>query len=65
MQLSQLPGLWSSIHGRGGSTRTQHVRSRDHGHLRYGVCGAFYLLWEKYEEHGRIFVRIGVIGGNA
>jgi cytochrome d ubiquinol oxidase subunit I len=25
--------------------------------------GAFYLLWEKYEEHGRIFVRIGVTVG--
>ena len=25
--------------------------------------GAFYLLWGKYEEHGRIFVRVGVIVG--
>jgi cytochrome d ubiquinol oxidase subunit I len=25
--------------------------------------GAFYILWSKYEEHGRIFVRVGVIAG--
>jgi cytochrome bd ubiquinol oxidase subunit I len=25
--------------------------------------GAFYLLWGKYEEHGRIFVRVGVTAG--
>jgi cytochrome d ubiquinol oxidase subunit I len=25
--------------------------------------GAFYLLWGKYEEHGRIFVRVGVTVG--
>jgi cytochrome d ubiquinol oxidase subunit I len=25
--------------------------------------GAFYLLWGKYEEHGRIFIRIGVTVG--
>jgi len=25
--------------------------------------GAFYLLWGKYQEHGRIFVRVGVIAG--
>jgi cytochrome d ubiquinol oxidase subunit I len=25
--------------------------------------GAFYLLWGKFEEHGRIFVRVGVIAG--
>jgi cytochrome bd ubiquinol oxidase subunit I len=25
--------------------------------------GAFYLLWSQYEEHGRIFVRVGVIAG--
>lgn len=27
--------------------------------------GAFYLLWGKYEEHGRIFVRVGVTVGIA
>jgi cytochrome bd ubiquinol oxidase subunit I len=25
--------------------------------------GAFYLLWGKYQEHGRIFVRVGVVAG--
>ena len=25
--------------------------------------GAFYLLWGKYEEHGRIFIRVGVTVG--
>jgi len=25
--------------------------------------GAFYLLWRKHEEHGRLFVRVGVITG--
>ena len=26
--------------------------------------GAFYLLWGKFEEHGRIFVRVGVVAGS-
>jgi cytochrome bd ubiquinol oxidase subunit I len=25
--------------------------------------GAFYLLWGKFQEHARIFVRVGVVGG--
>jgi cytochrome d ubiquinol oxidase subunit I len=25
--------------------------------------GAFYLLWEKFEAHARIFVRLGVVAG--
>lgn len=25
--------------------------------------GAFYLLWGKYEDHGRIFIRVGVTAG--
>ena len=25
--------------------------------------GAFYLLWGKFEAHGRIFVRVGVVAG--
>ena len=25
--------------------------------------GAFYLLWGKFEQHGRIFVRVGVVAG--
>ena len=25
--------------------------------------GAFYLLWERFEQHGRIFVRVGVVAG--
>jgi cytochrome d ubiquinol oxidase subunit I len=25
--------------------------------------GAFYLLWGKFEEHGKIFVRVGVVAG--
>jgi cytochrome bd ubiquinol oxidase subunit I len=28
-----------------------------------GSVGAFYLLWGKWEEHGRIFVRVGVTTG--
>jgi cytochrome d ubiquinol oxidase subunit I len=27
------------------------------------AVGAFYLLWGKFEEHGRIFVRVGVTAG--
>ena len=25
--------------------------------------GAFYLLWGKFQEHGRVFIRVGVIAG--
>ena len=25
--------------------------------------GAFYLLWGQYQEHGKLFVRVGVVAG--
>jgi len=33
------------------------------GTFAMASVGAFYLLWGKYEEHGRIFVRVGVTVG--
>jgi cytochrome d ubiquinol oxidase subunit I len=33
------------------------------GTFAMSSVGAFYLLWGKYEEHGRIFVRVGVTVG--
>jgi cytochrome d ubiquinol oxidase subunit I len=33
------------------------------GAIVMASVGAFYLLWGKFEAHGRIFVRVGVIAG--
>ncbi len=33
------------------------------GSFAVASIGAFYLLWRKHEEHGRLFVRVGVIAG--
>src|ERR1700678_4533234 len=33
------------------------------GAIVMASVGAFYLLWEKFEAHARIFVRVGVVSG--
>jgi cytochrome d ubiquinol oxidase subunit I len=46
---------WQYAHNMGGAVIT--------GSFAVAALGAFYLLSDKYEEHGRIFVRTGVIAG--
>ncbi|PYX39986.1 MAG: cytochrome ubiquinol oxidase subunit I [Acidobacteria bacterium] len=46
---------WQYAHNMSGAVIT--------GAFVMASVGAFYLLWGKYEEHGRIFVRVGIIAG--
>jgi cytochrome d ubiquinol oxidase subunit I len=46
---------WQYAHNMSGAVIT--------GAFAMASVGAFYLLWGKYEEHGRIFVRVGIIAG--
>jgi cytochrome d ubiquinol oxidase subunit I len=46
---------WQYAHNMGGAVIT--------GAVVMSAVGAFYLLWGKFEAHGRIFVRTGVIAG--
>jgi cytochrome bd ubiquinol oxidase subunit I len=46
---------WQYAHNMSGAAIT--------GSFVMAGIGAFYLLWHKFEEHGRIFVRTGVIAG--
>jgi cytochrome d ubiquinol oxidase subunit I len=46
---------WQYAHNMSGAVIT--------GAFVMASVGAFYLLWGKFEEHGRIFVRVGVIAG--
>ncbi len=46
---------WQYAHNMGGAVIT--------GAVVMASVGAFYLLWGKFEEYGRIFVRVGVIAG--
>jgi cytochrome d ubiquinol oxidase subunit I len=46
---------WQYAHNMSGAAIT--------GCFAVASIGAFYLLWRKYEEHGRVFVRVGVITG--
>ena len=46
---------WQYAHNMSGAVIT--------GAFVMASVGAFYLLWGKYEEHGRIFVRVGVSAG--
>jgi cytochrome bd ubiquinol oxidase subunit I len=62
MQLSSFWALvlnpwawWQYAHNMSGAVIT--------GAFVMASVGAFYLLWGKYEEHGRIFVRLGVTAG--
>ncbi len=62
MQLSSFWALilnpwawWQYAHNMCGAVMT--------GTFVMASVGAFYLLWGKYEEHGRIFVRMGVTVG--
>jgi cytochrome d ubiquinol oxidase subunit I len=46
---------WQYAHNMSGAAIT--------GAFVMASVGAFYVLWGKYEEHGRIFVRTGVVAG--
>src|ERR1700692_3743599 len=46
---------WQYAHNMSGAVIT--------GAIVMASVGAFYLLWGKFEAHGRIFVRVGVIAG--
>jgi len=46
---------WQYAHNMGGAAIT--------GCFVVASIGAFYLLWRKHEEHGRLFLRVGVITG--
>jgi cytochrome d ubiquinol oxidase subunit I len=46
---------WQYAHNMGGAAIT--------GSIVMASVGAFYLLWGKFEAHGRIFVRVGAIAG--
>ncbi|MGC2195720.1 MAG: cytochrome ubiquinol oxidase subunit I [Terriglobales bacterium] len=46
---------WQYAHNMSGAVVT--------GAFVMASVGAFYLLWGKYLEHGRIFVRVGVVAG--
>jgi cytochrome bd ubiquinol oxidase subunit I len=46
---------WQYAHNMSGAVVT--------GAFVMASVGAFYLLWGKYQEHGRIFVRVGVVAG--
>jgi len=46
---------WQYAHNMSGAAIT--------GSIVMASVGAFYLLWGKFETHGRIFVRVGVIAG--
>jgi len=46
---------WQYAHNMSGAVIT--------GAFVMASVGAFYLLWGKFEEHARIFVRVGVIAG--
>jgi cytochrome d ubiquinol oxidase subunit I len=47
--------LWQYAHNMSGAVIT--------GAFVMASVGAFYLLWGKFEEHGRIFLRVGVVAG--
>jgi cytochrome d ubiquinol oxidase subunit I len=47
--------VWQYVHNMSGAVIT--------GAFVMASVGAFYLLWGKFEEYGRIFVRVGVIAG--
>ena len=46
---------WQYAHNMSGAAIT--------GAFAMASIGAFYLLWGKYQEHGRLFVKLGVIAG--
>jgi cytochrome d ubiquinol oxidase subunit I len=46
---------WQYAHNMSGAVIT--------GSFVMASVGAFYLLWGKFQEHGRIFVRVGVVAG--
>ena len=45
------------------AVRAQHERSGDHRRDRDGVGWRVLSVWGKFEEYGRIFVKVGVIAG--
>jgi cytochrome bd ubiquinol oxidase subunit I len=46
---------WQYAHNMSGAVIT--------GAIVMASVGAFYLLWGKFEAHGRVFVRVGVVAG--
>src|ERR1700745_1037420 len=46
---------WQYAHNMSGAAIT--------GSFVMASVGAFYLLWGKFQQHGRIFVRVGVVAG--
>ena len=46
---------WQYAHNMSGAAIT--------GCFAVASAGAFYLLWRQHEEHGRLFLRVGVIAG--
>ena len=46
---------WQYAHNMSGAAIT--------GSFVMAAIGAFYLLWGKFEDHGRLFLRVGVIAG--
>ena len=46
---------WQYAHNMSGAVIT--------GAFVMASVGAFYLLWGKFEEYGRLFVRVGVVAG--
>jgi len=46
---------WQYAHNMSGAVIT--------GSFVMASVGAFYLLWGQFREHGRVFVRVGVLGG--
>jgi cytochrome bd ubiquinol oxidase subunit I len=47
--------LWQYAHNMGGAAIT--------GAFVMTAVGAFYLLWGKYMQHGRVFIKVGVVTG--
>jgi cytochrome d ubiquinol oxidase subunit I len=46
---------WQYAHNMSGAAIT--------GAFVMASVGAFYLLWGKFEEHGRVFIKVGVVAG--
>lgn len=46
---------WQYAHNMSGAVIT--------GSIVMASVGAFYLLWGKFEQHGRVFLRVGVVAG--
>src|SRR5579863_9560206 len=45
------------------AVRAQYERGRDYRGIRNVCSGAYYLLEGTFVEHGRVFLRVGVVAG--